>query len=83
VGLSVLIIVPPHREPVLSENDFNRSCWVSSGSYSALKYSAGVAGLTTALILARKGYKVTLVAEFAPGDLSIYYTSPWAVACHV
>lgn len=40
---------------------------------------AGVAGLTTALILARKGYKITVVAQHFPGDLSIDYTSPWAV----
>ena len=40
---------------------------------------AGVAGLTTALVLARKGYKITVVAKHMPGDLSIEYTSPWAV----
>ena len=38
-----------------------------------------MAGLTTALVLARKGYKVTVVAQHLPGDLSIEYTSPWAV----
>jgi D-amino-acid oxidase len=38
-----------------------------------------VAGLTTALVLAQKGYKVTIVARHLPGDLSIEYTSPWAV----
>lgn len=46
---------------------------------SCSKYSAGVAGLTTALVLARKGYKVIVVAQHMPGDLSIQYTSPWAV----
>jgi glycine/D-amino acid oxidase-like deaminating enzyme len=40
-----------------------------------------VAGLTTALVLARKGYAVTVVAQHLPGDLSIEYTSPWAVDC--
>jgi len=40
---------------------------------------AGVAGLTTALVLARKGYQVTVVSQHMPGDLSIDYTSPWAV----
>jgi len=40
---------------------------------------AGVVGLTTALVLARKGYKVTVVAKYMPGDLSIEYASPWAV----
>jgi len=44
---------------------------------------AGVAGLTTALVLARKGYKVTVVAKHMPGDLSIEYTSPWAVRIEV
>jgi len=44
-----------------------------------LLLSAGVAGLTTALVLARQGYKITVVAEHMPGDLSIRYTSPWAV----
>jgi D-amino-acid oxidase len=39
-----------------------------------------VAGLTTALVLVRKGYKVTVVAKHMPGDLSIEYTSPWAVS---
>jgi glycine/D-amino acid oxidase-like deaminating enzyme len=43
-------------------------------------YRAGVAGLTTALVLARKGYKVTVVARHVPGDLSTEYTSPWAVS---
>lgn len=38
-----------------------------------------MSGLTTALVLARKGYNVTMVAEHYPGDLSINYTSPWAV----
>ncbi|KAK9468639.1 hypothetical protein V1512DRAFT_257554 [Lipomyces arxii] len=41
---------------------------------------AGVAGLTSALLLARKGYDVTIVAKFAPGDYDIEYTSPWAGA---
>lgn len=40
---------------------------------------AGVAGLTTALVLSRKGYNVTIVAQHMPGDLSAQYTSPWAV----
>lgn len=35
--------------------------------------------MTTALVLARKGYRVTVVAQHMPGDLSIDYTSPWAV----
>lgn len=39
-----------------------------------------MAGLTTALVLARKGYAITVVAQHLPGDLSIDYTSPWAVS---
>ena len=35
--------------------------------------------MTSALVLARKGYRVTVVAQHMPGDLSIDYTSPWAV----
>jgi D-amino-acid oxidase len=45
-----------------------------------LTFSAGVIGLSTALLLAQKGYKITIVAEYLPGDLSIEYTSPWAVS---
>jgi hypothetical protein len=48
-------------------------------AYLLIVSRAGVAGLTTALVLARKGYKVMVVAKHMPGDLSIEYTSPWAV----
>ena len=43
---------------------------------------AGVAGLTTALVLLRKypGYMVTIVAKHMPGDYDIEYASPWAGA---
>ncbi|CAK7211359.1 D-amino acid oxidase [Sporothrix bragantina] len=42
---------------------------------------AGVAGLTTALLLSRdKSNKVTIVARHMPGDYDIEYTSPWAGA---
>ena len=43
-------------------------------------FSAGVAGLTTALLLARKGHSVTVVAKHHPGDYDIEYASPWAGA---
>jgi hypothetical protein len=43
-------------------------------------HSAGVAGLTTALVLARRGYRIVVVAQHLPGDLTIEYTSPWAAA---
>lgn len=43
--------------------------------------SAGVSGLTCALLLAKqKGNAVTVVAKHMPGDYDIEYTSPWAGA---
>ncbi|EKD20072.1 uncharacterized protein L3040_002251 [Drepanopeziza brunnea f. sp. 'multigermtubi'] len=41
---------------------------------------AGVSGLTTALLLSRKGHSVTVIAKHMPGDYDIEYTSPWAGA---
>ncbi|KAI5363106.1 putative FAD dependent oxidoreductase, D-amino acid oxidase, D-amino-acid oxidase [Septoria linicola] len=41
---------------------------------------AGVSGLTTALLLAKNGHKITLVAKHMPGDYDIEYASPWAGA---
>ncbi|KAK7204811.1 hypothetical protein BZA70DRAFT_185069 [Myxozyma melibiosi] len=42
---------------------------------------AGVAGLTSALLLARTNlYDVSVIGKFLPGDLDIEYTSPWAGA---
>ncbi|ODV86583.1 hypothetical protein CANARDRAFT_6169 [[Candida] arabinofermentans NRRL YB-2248] len=41
---------------------------------------AGVVGLTSALQLARKGHKVTIIAKELPGDFSDFYTSPYAGA---
>ncbi|KAF3912252.1 hypothetical protein AA313_de0201438 [Arthrobotrys entomopaga] len=41
---------------------------------------AGVAGLTTALLLAKKRHHVTVIAKHMPGDYDIHYTSPWAGA---
>ncbi|KAH6986644.1 D-amino-acid oxidase [Ilyonectria destructans] len=42
---------------------------------------AGVAGLTTALLLSRdKRYNITVVAKHMPGDYDIQYASPWAGA---
>jgi glycine/D-amino acid oxidase-like deaminating enzyme len=44
-------------------------------------YSAGVSGLTTALLLSKDaGTSVTVVAKHMPGDYSIEYASPWAGA---
>lgn len=38
-------------------------------------------GLTTALVLARRGgYEITVIAKHMPGDYDITYTSPWAGA---
>ena len=43
--------------------------------------SAGVSGLTTALLLSRNlTYSVTVIAKHMPGDYSIEYTSPFAGA---
>ncbi|VEU19671.1 DEKNAAC100466 [Brettanomyces naardenensis] len=44
---------------------------------------AGVIGLTTSLVLARKGHKVTIIAQHLPGDLSDFYASPYAGAFFV
>src|SRR5271156_818234 len=42
---------------------------------------AGVAGLTTALLLSRKpNYIITVAAKHMPGDYDIEYASPWAGA---
>ncbi|KAL2267305.1 hypothetical protein VTJ83DRAFT_4582 [Remersonia thermophila] len=41
---------------------------------------AGVSGLTCALLLAKQGHAVTVVAKHMPGDYDIEYTSPWAGA---
>ncbi|KAJ5678947.1 D-amino-acid oxidase [Penicillium macrosclerotiorum] len=42
---------------------------------------AGVAGLTTALLLSRKpDYKIVVAAKHMPGDYDIEYASPWAGA---
>jgi len=45
------------------------------------RYSAGVAGLTTALLLSKfPGYRITVAAKHMPGDYGIEYASPWAGA---
>ncbi|OOQ84749.1 D-amino-acid oxidase [Penicillium brasilianum] len=42
---------------------------------------AGVAGLTTALLLSeRSGYRIIVAAKHMPGDYDIEYASPWAGA---
>ncbi|KAB8271766.1 D-amino-acid oxidase [Aspergillus minisclerotigenes] len=42
---------------------------------------AGVAGLTTALLLSeRSGYRIMVAAKHMPGDYDIEYASPWARA---
>ncbi|KAK4865452.1 hypothetical protein LT330_009240 [Penicillium expansum] len=42
---------------------------------------AGVAGLTTALLLSKKsGYNIVVAAKHMPGDYDIEYASPWAGA---
>jgi len=45
---------------------------------------AGVLGLTTALQLARKGYKnIAVIAKHVPGDNHPEYTSSWVGANYV
>ncbi len=44
-----------------------------------INHSAGVSGLTTALLLS-KDHNVTIVAKHMPGDYDIEYASPWAGA---
>jgi hypothetical protein len=44
-----------------------------------IQYSAGVIGLQTTLTLLEAGYKVSVVAEYLPGDEDAMYTSPWYV----
>jgi D-amino-acid oxidase len=42
---------------------------------------AGVAGLTTALLLSKNPrYRITVAAKHMPGDYDIEYASPWAGA---
>ena len=42
---------------------------------------AGVAGLTTALLLSKnKNYQIVVAAKHMPGDYDIEYASPWAGA---
>lgn len=44
-------------------------------------YSAGVIGLTTAMLLSQDpDNKITVAAKHMPGDYDIEYTSPWAGA---
>ena len=44
-------------------------------------HSAGVAGLTTALLLSKRPhYHITVAAKHMPGDYDIEYASPWAGA---
>lgn len=47
----------------------------------AVSVSAGVAGLTTALLLSKNPrYQMTVAAKHMPGDYDIEYASPWAGA---
>lgn len=42
---------------------------------------AGVAGLTTALLLSKlQRYRIVVAAKHMPGDYDIEYASPWAGA---
>ncbi len=44
-------------------------------------FRAGVAGLTTALLLSKNPkYNIVVAAKHVPGDYDIEYASPWAGA---
>ncbi|KAI8384476.1 uncharacterized protein BYT42DRAFT_492656 [Radiomyces spectabilis] len=49
-------------------------------SHDVVVLGAGVAGLTTALVLKQRGHGVTIVAQSMPGDESTDYASPRAGA---
>ncbi|KAH8149168.1 uncharacterized protein LAJ45_06707 [Morchella importuna] len=52
-----------------------------AASANIVVLGAGVAGLTTALLLSRRGnHNITIIAKHMPGDYDIEYTSPWAGA---
>jgi len=52
-----------------------------SANHHIIVIGAGVIGLSTAIQLQERGYRVTILAECIPGDpKSIRYTSPWAVS---
>lgn len=54
---------------------------MGTGDISANIISAGVIGLTSALLLAKEeGNVVTVVAKHMPGDYDAEYASPWAGA---
>jgi len=51
------------------------------GQHKVVIVGAGVAGLTTALLLSKnQHYKITVAAKHMPGDYDIEYASPWAGA---
>jgi hypothetical protein len=52
-------------------------CYLTAVSY----FRAGVAGLTTALLLSKNPeYSIVVAAKHMPGDYDIEYASPWAGA---
>lgn len=60
---------------------FFHLCSISMTSLGKVNViGAGVVGLTTALLLQSKGYEVTVIADYFPGDTSHDYTSPFAGA---
>ncbi|KAF2163550.1 hypothetical protein M409DRAFT_68459 [Zasmidium cellare ATCC 36951] len=50
------------------------------GTHDVVVLGAGVTGLQTAVTLLEEGYRVTVIADQLPGDISPCYASPWAGA---
>lgn len=66
----------------------HRCHWVWADIYAEVlkadRASAGVSGLTTALLLSRTAhYQITVAARHMPGDYDIDYASPWAGADYI
>src|SRR5690606_8909044 len=94
----VPLALTPYRTSLPSEhlehNDKTRGCcrvrypdFVSQSTTALTPFSAGVIGLSSAILLQEAGYAVTIVARDFPGpfetmdpNTKINYTSPWGGA---
>nr|POF17909.1 d-amino-acid oxidase [Quercus suber] len=74
---------PVYCSPTFQGSAVPTECeFCSKGSLVPLHNKrAGVSGLTTALLLAKKGvHDIQIVAKHMPGDYDVEYASPWAGA---